>query len=185
MPVLVSLLRGINVGGHHMVPMEPLRKLYANCGALAAQTYLQSGNVVFQAGGDVAAVTKRIGNGIERSFGFRPEIIVRTAAEMREVVARNPFAARPELEPNKLAVVFLATLPTADARKKLASINAEPEEFRLAGRELYVYYTGGMGRAKLSGPLIEKTLNTAATARNWNTVRKLLEIAEQMEAQRA
>jgi uncharacterized protein (DUF1697 family) len=127
-------------------------------------------------------LTKRVQNGIERTFGFRPDVIVRTASELRGVIARNPFAKRREIHPSKLLVMFLASDPGAEARDKVLRIKADPEELRIDGRELYIYYPTGMARPKLSWAVIEKTLKTSGTGRNWNTVTKLLEIAETLEA---
>lgn len=181
MPVIISMLRGVNVGGHNMIKMDALRALYESLGLRDAQTYVQSGNVVFRTQAkDPASLPKKIEDGIERGFGFRPSVIVRTASEMRDVIAGNPFAKRDGIEPGKLVVTFLAGDPGPEARAKALGIKVGPEELRIGGRELYIYYPDGMGRSKLSLPLIEKTLKTAGTARNWNTVTKLLEIAESL-----
>jgi uncharacterized protein (DUF1697 family) len=186
MNVIISMLRGVNVGGHNRIKMEELRALYESLGLLDAQTYIQSGNVVFRTKErDLVLLTKRIEDGIERSFNFRPRVIVRTSSGLRDVIARNPFAMRTGIEPNRLLVLFLASDPDADARAKALSIKVEPEELRIHDRELYIYFTNGMARPKLSIPLIEKTLKTPGTGRNWNTVTKLLEIAERLEASAA
>jgi uncharacterized protein (DUF1697 family) len=182
MRVIISMLRGVNVGGHNMIKMETLRALYESLELLGAQTYVQSGNVIFRTKErDLVLLTKRIEDGIESNFGFRPKVIVRTSSDLREVIARNPFATRPGIEPSRLLVLFLAGDPGAEAREKTLSIKVEPEELRIADRELYIYYPDGMARPKLSIPLIEKTLKTPATGRNWNTVTKLLALAERLE----
>lgn len=183
MTVAISLLRGINVGGHKSIRMEALRAMYESLGLKDIQTYVQSGNVVFRtAARDLAPLGKRIESKIEQTFGIRPAVIIRSSTELREVIRRNPFAARRGIEPGKLLVTFLASSPSAEAREKLLSIQVDPEEPRIDGRELYTYYPDGVGRAKLSPALIEKTLKTSGTGRNWNTVSKLLEIAEKLEA---
>jgi uncharacterized protein (DUF1697 family) len=185
MPVLISMLRGVNVGGHNMIKMDALRALHESIGLLDAQTYIQSGNVVFRTSGrDLASLSKKIGNAIEAKFGFRPGVILRTPSELREVIARNPFAARPGIDPRKLLVTFLLDDPGPEARKKALSIKTDPEELRIVSREVYVHYPDGMGRSKLPAALIEKTLRTPGTGRNWNTVMKLLEMAEKLEASR-
>jgi uncharacterized protein (DUF1697 family) len=101
---------------------------------------------------------------------------------MRDVIARNPFAKRRGIEPSKLLVTFLASDPGPEAREKLHKIKTEPEEVRMDGREIYIYFPNGMARPKLSWPVIERTLRTSGTGRNWNSVTKLLEIAERLEA---
>ena len=144
---------------------------------------MQSGNVVFRAEGrDLVKLADQIEKAIERSAGFRPSVILRTAAEMRDVVARNPFATRSGIEPNKLAVIFLARDPGQEARDRLLAIKTDPEELRIGGRELYVYYPDGMGRSKFTAAVMERTLKVAGTGRNWNSVTKLLEMAEKLEA---
>src|SRR6266478_5656193 len=96
MPAIISMLRGVNVGGHNMIKMESLRALYESLGFLDVQTYVQSGNVVFRSRSrDLALVTSRIEKGIERTVGFRPSVVVRTPSELRDVIAGNPFATRP------------------------------------------------------------------------------------------
>jgi uncharacterized protein (DUF1697 family) len=183
MTVAISMLRGINVGGHKSIKMEALRVMYESLELKDAQTYVQSGNVVFKTTArDLAPLAKRIESKIEQTFGFRPAVMLRSSSELREVIRRNPFAARRGIEPGKLLVTFLAADPSPEAREKLLSIKVDPEEPRIDGRELYTYYPNGVGRAKLSPALIEKTLKTAGTGRNWNTVTKLLEIAEKLEA---
>jgi uncharacterized protein (DUF1697 family) len=181
MPVVISMLRGVNVGGHNKIKMDALRELCASLKLRDPQTYVQSGNVVFRSDDrDLVPLGRRIEQAIERKFGFRPAVILRTAAELRDVIARNPFASRPGIEPGKLLVTFLASEPGAEARTKLLAIKTDPEELHIDGRELYTYFPNGMGRPKLSWPTVERTLAIRGTGRNWNTVVKLLEMAESL-----
>ena len=182
MPAAISLLRGVNVGGHHKIKMEELRELYESLGLRQAQTYVQSGNVVFRTDArDFTRLSKRIADGIEERFAFRPGVILRTAADLRGVIAANPFASRRDLDPSRLLVQFLASEPPPDARERILRIESEPEEVRMAGRELYIYYLNGMARPKVAWSVIERILQTPCTSRNWNTVRKLLEMAESLD----
>lgn len=126
-------------------------------------------------------MARRIEQAIERKCGFRPDAILRTAAELKDVIARNPFASRSGIEPSKLLVTFLAGHPSAEARSRLLAIKTDPEELHIDGCELYTYFPNGMGRPKLSWPLVERTLAIPGTGRNWNTVTKLLEMAESLE----
>lgn len=186
MAVIVSMLRGVNVGSHNRIKMDALRAVYESLRLRSPQTYVQSGNVIFGTEErDFGTLTKRIEDGIERSFGFRPSVIVRTRSELREAISRNPFASRPGIEPSKLLVVFFAGDPGPGARKKILGTHADPEEFLIHGRELYIYFPDGMARPKLSPAMIEKTLKTSGTGRNWNSVTKMLEIAERLEASEA
>jgi len=183
MPTVISLLRGVNVGGHNKIKMEELRELYESLGLRHAQTYVQSGNVVFRTDArDLTRLSKRIADAIEERFAFRPSVILRTAADLRGVIAANPFASRRDLDPSRLLVEFLASEPAADVRERLLRIESEPDELRMAGRELYIYYPNGMARPKVAWTVIERILQTPCTGRNWNTVQKLLEMAESLEA---
>src|SRR5690349_17536204 len=183
MPVVISLLRGINVGGHHIIKMDALRALYDSLGLRGAQTYVQSGNVVFKTQErDLIRLGKKIEDAIERTFGFRPAVIVRTPSELKSAIARNPFAKRRGIEPHRLMVTFLARLPDPEARDKALKLKSATEELRLDEREFYMYFPGGMARPKLTWVTVEKVLQTPGTGRNWNTVTKLLEMAEKLEA---
>lgn len=182
MHVFISLLRGVNIGGHHKIKMDALRALYESLGLKEVRTYIQSGNVVFKTKDpDVARLTQKIEKEIERTHGFRPDVVIRTAAELREVVKSNPFAKRRGIDPRKLAVTFLPGNPTEEARANLGKIKADPEELHVIDRQLYIYFANGMARPNLSWIQVMKTLKTTGTARNWNTVTQLLEMAEEME----
>lgn len=183
MAVVVSMLRGVNLGPHNRLKMDDLRKLYESLGLRDVGTYVQSGNVVFKtAGRDFAKLAGRIEQGIESSFGVHTDVLLRTTAELRNVVAANPFAGRSGIDPSKLLVDFLAREPSPEATEKLLSVNIDPEELRIHGRELYIYFPNGMARPKLPSGLIDRTIKMPCTGRNWNTVTKLLEMAEALEA---
>ena len=182
MTVVVSMLRGVNLGPHNRLKMEALRALYESLGLRDVATYVQSGNVVFRTTGrDLVKIGKRIEDGIESTFGFHSDVLLRTTAEMRGVVAANPFAGRSGIEPSKLGIQFLAREPGEEAKAKLNSVEIAPEELRIHGREIYIYYANGMARPKLPLGLIDRTTKMPNTARNWNTVTKLLEMAEGLE----
>lgn len=182
MPATISMLRGINVGGHNKVSMSELRVLYQTLGLQEPKTLIQSGNVVFRSKEqNVTKLTKRIEDAIEQKFGFHSDVILRTASEMSEIVRRNPFEKRSGIDSNKLVVTFFATNLSPDTREKLEKIQADPEEVRLADRELYIYFPDGQGRSKL-GPVLGRVLKNTGTARNWNTVTKLLAMAEELDA---
>jgi uncharacterized protein (DUF1697 family) len=186
MAVVISMLRGVNVGGHNKIKMDALRALYESLGLRDPQTYIQSGNVVFRTEErDLVRLGKRIEDAIERKFAFRADVVLRTTSELRDAIRRNPFATRRGVDPSKLLVTFLAGDPDPEARSKVLRIKAEPEELRIDGLELYIYFPNGMARPKLSWTAIAKTLKTSGTGRNWNTVRELLEIAEKMETSEA
>jgi uncharacterized protein (DUF1697 family) len=182
MAVIISMLRGVNVGGHNKIKMDALRALYESLKLRDAQTYVQSGNVIFRTDErDMTRLARRIEDGIEKKFGFRPDVILRTTAEMRGVVAKNPFASRRGIEPGKLLVSFLASDPGEEGREKVRQMKCDPEELRIEGREVYIYFPNGMGRSKLPWAGLDKILKTPATGRNSNSVTKMLEMAEKLE----
>ncbi|MCC6367143.1 MAG: DUF1697 domain-containing protein [Bryobacterales bacterium] len=182
MQAIISLLRGVNVGGHGIIRMDALRDLYESLQLREARTYVQSGNVVFLSEKPhLDELAERIGSGIERRFGFRPAVVLRTAREMSEVVARNPFAGREGADPAKLLVTFLAGTPAAPDRERVLALNTGPEEMWMEEREIYVYFPNGFSKARLSMAVVEKGLRVAGTGRNWNSVRKLLEMARRLE----
>ena len=182
MPILISMLRGVNVGGHHKIKMEALRALYESLKFEDPRTYVQSGNVIFRSKEkNSAALAKKIQDAIERTFGFRPEVILRTTNELRKAIAANPFTGR-DLEPGKILVTFLAGEAGPEARANLLRLKAHPEELHLKGRELYIYFPDGAGKSKLPWSQVEKLLLTTGTARNWNSVTKMLAMAVEMES---
>ncbi len=182
MPVLISMLRGINVGGHNKVDMSALRALYESLKFEDPRTYVQSGNVIFRSKEKISpALAKKIQRAIERKFGCCPEIILRTPDELRKAIAATPFPASRGLEPAKILVTFLAAEPGREAHGTLLKLKNHPEEIHLKSRELYIYFPNGAGRSKLPWSSIAEALKTQGTARNWNSVTKILAIAEELE----
>lgn len=183
MAVMIAMLRGVNLGSHNRIKMDELRALCQSLKLRDVQTFIQSGNVVFRTEeDDPARLVQRLEKGIERRFGFRGDVILRTASEMREAIRRNPFRSRRGLDPSKLLVTFLAGDPDPAGREKALAIKADPEEMRIEGREVYIYFANGLARPKLSWTAVAKTLKTSGTGRNWNTCVKLLAMAEGLEA---
>ena len=183
MPVIVAMLRGVNLGAHNRIKMDALRDLCGSLDLLDVQTYVQSGNIVFRTKErNLSALAKKIRSGIEKKFGFNPEIILRSTSDLRNVIAKNPFAEMKDIEPGKLLVDFLSSEPSTDACKSVRAIKTDPETLHIDGREMYIYFPNGAGRSKLSWPALEKILKTPGTARNWNSVTKLLAMAEELEA---
>ena len=171
----VALLRGINVGGKHLLPMEELREILAALGCENVRTYIQSGNAVFVSDSDRDALTSEIRSAIEKRFGFSPKILLLSSERLVEIAASNPF---PEAEKNPkfLHVWFLADRPLNPDLVKLGNTKTNSEEFSLGEGAFYLYTPDGLGRSKLAGQ-VEKCLGVDVTARNWRTVVKLLELA--------
>jgi uncharacterized protein (DUF1697 family) len=183
MTVIISLLRGVNVGGHNKIKMDALRNLYESLGLQGAQTYVQSGNVVFRTKEqDLSRLAKRIEGALMKQFAVRADVVLRTSSELRGVISRNPFAKRRELDPRKLLVTFLKEKPSAECLQNALKIKTAPEELCIEGSVAYIYFPNGMARPKMSWPAIERALKTTGTGRNWNTVTKLCELAQALEA---
>ena len=181
MPTYIALLRGINVGGHGKVPMEKLRALCEGLGCEQVTTFIQSGNVVFKASKcDPASLSAKLEKKIAAEFGFPVAVVTRTVAELRKVIDGNPFVKESKTEPTKVHVAFLSNAPTSEATNALKARASGDEQARCCEREVYLYYRNGMGKAKLTGAVIERVLGVRATARNWNTVTKLYEMAEKL-----
>ena len=174
MTAFVSLFRGVNVGGHQGIRMDELKGLYESLGFKDVATYIQSGNVVFTSDeADVARVRGQIEDGFERKFGFHVEVFVRTSAELRAIIDKNPFQSQQDKESKWVVVMFLAARPGDAAQEDLLKTYTGPEEIFITGKEMYIYYPNGIGRSKLSHGFIEKKLKTFGTARNWNTILQL------------
>jgi uncharacterized protein (DUF1697 family) len=181
----VAMLRGVNLAGYQKIKMEALKTLCTSLGLRDVQTYIQSGNIVFREDGeDPLKLARRLEERLEAEFGFRPAVIIRTASELRKVIAKNPFAGRAGIEPSKLLVVFMDRVPTRQARDQVLAMPCDPEELGINGLELYIYYPNGMARPKIPLVRLEKALQCASTGRNWNTVNKLLAMAEALEVSR-
>lgn len=172
----VALLRGINLGARNKIAMADLRELFENLGAEDVTTYVQSGNVVFRARTARAQLAGQIERRIARDLSLEIRVLVRTSPELAKLAAGNPFA-QTQSDPLKLHVTFLAETPAAARVRALDATAFEPDEFRVAGREVYLHTPNGYGRSKLSNAYFEKQLGVAATTRNWKTVTKLAELA--------
>ena len=161
---MIALLRGINVGGKSMMAMADLRDLLTKLKFENVRTILQSGNLVFDTKkkpADVEALLEK---------ELHVDVIVRTPKEIDAIIEANPFPSEARNDPGRLVVLFLKG--TGDG-KALQKVIKDREIARGNGRQIYVYYPDGQGRSRLTNALIEKTLGTRATARNWNTVLKL------------
>src|SRR5579862_2925924 len=180
MPVFISLLRGINVGGHKPIKMDALSALYKAIGLGDVQTVLQSGNVVFTAKTRGSKpLTKQIEDAIEQKFGHHCDVILRTSSGLKQVIANNPFAKRPNIEPGKLGIVFFKEAPAKEKCEDVLRMKSPAEEVHMNGREFYIYFADGMGQSKLFATISRKL--TSGTTRNWNTVTKLLQTAESLQ----
>jgi uncharacterized protein (DUF1697 family) len=173
----VVLLRGINMGAHNRIAMPQLRELLSGAGFEDVRTYLQSGNVVLSSDLSPAQLAQRCQQLIGERFGLEIDVVVRTRDELGQVVRRNPLGTVAH-EPKRYQVSFCSAKPDREIVRKLAERAVEPERFVAIGRELYAWHPAGVARSKLWAQLAGKSLGVTATARNWSTVTKLLELAD-------
>jgi uncharacterized protein (DUF1697 family) len=171
----VALLRGINVGGKNKLPMKDLVRVFAAAGGTEVQTYIQSGNVIFEA---TAGAGKKIAPQVEQRLadrlGLEVPVVVRTAGELVDVVDRSPVRG-PATE--HLHVAFLAAQPPAGRVAALDPARSPPDSFQVRGREIYLQLPNGAARTKLTNAYFDGKLGTTSTMRNWRTVLALLAMA--------
>ena len=176
----VALLRGINVGGKNIVPMKQLAALFVDAGCRNVQTHIQSGNVIFEASPKILAkLATQVTSGIEKQFGCRIPVVLRTVAELDAVVKNNPYLQKPassDTAEDMLHVYFLAKAPSAEQVAQLDSARSLPDGFIVQGREIFLQLPNGMARTKLTNAYFDSRLSTVSTARNWRTVKKLREL---------
>lgn len=175
-PVRIGLLRGVNVGGQAKVAMTDLRAMVRGLGLAEPQTLLQSGNLVFRSDAPADALERILEDATAERFGFKVAYFLLDAAQWSGIIAANPFPDEAKADPGHLLVQFLRTAPDAAAVAALQAAIRGPEIVRTDGRHAYIIYPDGIGRSRLTGPMIEAKLGPA-TGRNWNTILKLAALA--------
>ncbi len=170
-----ALLRGINVTGNNKLPMKDLARIFEKAGCSGVQTYIASGNVVFECATSVVRVQHAVGAAIEKKFGFNPPLVLRQAADLENVLKKNPFLKAGASE-NELHVVFLSDELAKESIEKIERYRVPPDEFAIRGKEIYLRLPNGMGRSKLGSAIVTTTLGVVATTRNWRTVNRLFEM---------
>lgn len=168
----VALLRGINVGTAKRVAMPALRAMATDLGYAEVASHINSGNLLLSSDEDADTVRGRLEDGIEATFGLHADVVVRTAAQLAEIVAANPF---PDGDPSQVTVAFLAGPPKADAEERVAALAAPDEPYHFAGLEVWVLYGRGQAASKLA-PKFSTLLGVSATVRNQRTVAKLVDL---------
>ena len=181
MNVFVALLRGINVGGHNKLLMRELVQLLESLELSNVKTYIQSGNVVFQTERtDQVRLGGEIRSAVEQRYGFAPQVMVFSLADLETAVARNPFA-NAQADPKTLHFYFLEVAPPNPDLAALEALKTEQEQFQLIDNVFYLHAQNGIGRSKLAAK-VERALGVAVTARNWRSVSKVLEMATAVSA---
>lgn len=171
MATYIALLRGINVSGQKMIKMVELKAMFESIGLEAVQTYIQSGNVLFQSVDLMEnEMVEKIHSAILERFGFEVDVQVFTVSNWNQIIANNPFVRRDNLDEAKLYVSLLAKEPLAVDVEKLASFAFQEETYHLIDRAVYLYVPKGYGNAKLSNNFLENKLKVSATTRNWKTM---------------
>lgn len=186
MTTQIALLRGINVGGHRKVAMADLRDLATRLDLKNPRTLLQSGNIVFRSSTRSSQQLERLLEAEAASrFGLQIDFMVRSSRDWEEAIAANPFPDHAKRDPSHLLVMFMKEAPSAGGVKALQAAIDGPELARVVGRHAYIVYPAGIGISRLTGALIEKTLGTRGTGRNWNTVQKLAVLAGEIAREAA
>lgn len=173
MEKFVALPRGINVSGRNKVPMPELREVAERLGLACVQTYIQSGNLLFEADAEAAALEEILEAAIADRFGLSIPVIVRSASEWPHYRASNPFPQAAEAEPNRLMLMLSKSPPVPGAEAAIRERAQGGEQVKLVGDALWVHFPGGSGTSKLSPALIDRLIGSPVTSRNWRTVLKL------------
>ena len=170
----VALLRGINVSGQKLIKMEELRKHFELPGFANITSYIQSGNILFDTKEKKQEfIRTKIEEQLLLKLGYAVPVIVRSLPDLEKVIAGNPFNQSELAGAGKLYVHFLSAVPAADKVAELDNLSSEMEQLKIRNREAYLL-TGSYGTTRFSNTFIEKKLAVQSTARNWNTVNKLL-----------
>jgi uncharacterized protein (DUF1697 family) len=181
MTTFIALLRGINLGSHNRISMTALCDLMTQLGYAEVRSLLQSGNLVFNGPTQKSELLeRRLEMEASQRLSLSCDFVVRTAAQWKTVVAGNPFQREATRDPAHLQVVFLRSVPEKTNLHALSAAITGPEIVRALGRELYIVYPAGIGKSRLTHTVIEKKLDTRATARNWNTVLKVDAVAKEL-----
>jgi uncharacterized protein (DUF1697 family) len=174
----IVLLRGINIGARNRIAMPELRDSLTKAGLRDVRTYLQSGNVVLCSDAPPETLAGECERQIAGAFGLDIPVVVRTRDELAEVVRRNPLG-KEAVDPKRYQVTLCSAKPDGEVVRKLADRALDTERLVAVGRELYAWHPDGVARSKLWAQLAGKGLGVTATARNWTTVTKLLELADE------
>ncbi|MDN3669388.1 DUF1697 domain-containing protein [Echinicola jeungdonensis] len=176
METKIAILRGINVGGKRKLRMADLKNMLTNLGLSGIQTYIQSGNVIFQSNTDNQKLADILEKSIKENFDYEVPVIVRSSKELEKSIQGNPFFDE-NADINKLHLVFLKEKPSEANRQEVETDNFAPDRFAISDKDVFLFCEGKYHETKLSNAFFEKKLKVGATTRNWKTVLKLHELA--------
>ncbi len=185
MTIYIALLRGINVGGHNKIKMAELKQSLEKIGLKRVQTYIQSGNVLLESVEGEEQLRTLIENEITTVFGYTISVIVRTAEELKSIVEKCPFSMEEVVEAEAasdgecLYVALLQEAPLPDRLQRLDTYKGVDDEYRIAGRDIYLLFSNSIRNSKLANNL--QRLDVPVTTRNWKTINKLVSLAREME----
>lgn len=180
MKTYIALLRGINVSGHRKIKMADLRAMLTKMGFKAVNTYIQSGNVVFESlETNIDILEQRIKEAIANTFGFDVPVLIKDSTKLLAILRKSPFQKEEDLAANRIYYVLLKTVPEKEAMVNLDQGDYPNESFVITPNCVYLNCFLGAGKAKLNNNIIERKLNVQATTRNHKTLVKLLELSGQ------
>lgn len=172
----VGLLRGINVGGHHVIPMSVLTEIFLGAGCYDVRTYIQSGNVIFSAPPNVVEeLPERVAESMTDVVGFAAPLILRSANQWHNTIWDNPYLEF-GVEPKELHVLFLSDMPLPAFVETLDPFHSKPDTFAVCNQEIYLHLTDGVAGSKLTSTYFDARLNLISTSRNWQTVLRIGEM---------
>ena len=173
---LAAILRGINVSGHKIIRMEELRNQLTNSGFVDVSTYIQSGNIFFsEKKVEKEKLRNKISTCIKDNYGFDVTVIIKTKDDIQQILDNNPFIMNPDVKTSELYYCMLTDEPSQENIQKLAEVKLKDEEYVLKADVLYIRYPAGAGLSKFGNNIIEGKLKVGASARNYNTMKKILE----------
>jgi uncharacterized protein (DUF1697 family) len=180
MKTFISFLRAVNMTGHNAIRMADLAELYRIIGLAKPETYIQSGNVVFEADRDTPAdlIAVSIEKAISEKYGYDVQVMVRTISEVKEILAANPYLSETNYDPAKMAVIFLRETATGEQLQKLTGVDYPPDKFFVKGTEIYTFCPEGFGKTKIYTNFFERRMKVRGTGRNINTIMAMLELAK-------
>jgi uncharacterized protein (DUF1697 family) len=180
MNTYICILRGINVSGHKIIKMDELKNLFQKLGFNAVQTYIQSGNVVFQSEqANQRELELLIANRILEVFGFDVPVLVKSNKELQFIFENNPFLKKGVTDVSKLHVTFLSDLPNGELVKQFSEFDFGTDEYLIENSAIYIHCPiNGYGNSKISNQFIENKLKLNATTRNWKTITQLMSLLQ-------
>jgi uncharacterized protein (DUF1697 family) len=180
MQTYISLLRGVNMTGHNSMKMKDLVSLFSDLEFKSPETYIQSGNVIFDAPDELSEeeISIIITKGIRSKFDYEIPAIIRTTSELNFILKANPFLYNEKFDISRVAVVFLTNEVTSAQTDKIKNYDYPPDKFHIASREIYIFCPDGFGKSKLYTNFFEGKMGVTGTARNLKTISSLIEISD-------